>query len=147
MLSLTILRPLGMRIGTHLFEAGLVSDEDTYGTIIAVALTVIAGIIILIINRKLLKEERSISLKTPAFFARKAAVIYFILTGIVYFFTDDSLPFEGIKSISDFCEQWNGGHLTVLLLSLTAFVLFFVFFILSVKSYDKYTKIEVKEFE
>ncbi len=133
MLCLTVMRPLGMRIGTHLFEAGLCEDEDTMGTIIAVVLTVIAGAVCFIFKKGLLKEERMPFSMPPAVFARKAVIGYFLSTSVVYFFTDDELPFEGIKSLSDFTEKWNAGGLTVLLLSLCAFVLFMVFCTLTMK--------------
>lgn len=147
MLSLTLIRPLGMRIGTHLFEAGAVSDEDTAGTVIAVVLTVIAAAVSLILNRSLLEEEKFPSKYTPSQFSKRAALIYFLLTAAVYFFTDDSLPFEGIRTKEDFLTQWNNGWLTVLLLSLTAFILFLIFYTLTIKNVKKHTKIEVKEFD
>lgn len=133
MLCLTVMRPLGMRIGTHLFEAGLFEDEDTIGTIIAVVLTVIAGIVCFVLQRGLLKEERMPFSLTPQVFAGKAALGYFLVTAVVYFFTDDELPFEGIKSTADFTAKWNAGGLTVLLLTLIAFVLFVVFYTLTMK--------------
>lgn len=139
-MCLTVLRPLGMRIGTHLFEAGLCDDEDTVGTIIAVVLTLIAGIICFVISKGLLKEEKMPFSLTPAVFTKKAVPVYFTVTGIVYFFTDDELPFEGIRSMADFTEKWNGGGLTVLLLSLIAFVLFFIFFFLTMKNSKKQNK-------
>ncbi len=133
MLCLTVMRPLGMRIGTHMFEAGLCEDEDTMGTIIAVVLTVIAGVICFILQKGLLKEEKMPFGKTPAVFAQKTAFGYFLATAIVYFFTDDELPFEGVKSMADFTEKWNAGGLTILLLTLIAFILFVVFYTLTMK--------------
>ncbi len=146
MLCATLSRPLGMRIGTHLFENGLCDDEDTMGTIIAVALIVIGAVISLIITKYLLKEERLPFNSSPAKFTQKTAVIYFLLTAAVYFFTDDVLPFRGVTGIEAFREQWQNGHLTVLLLSLTAFVLFMIFYPLTIKGIKKNRKIEVKEF-
>lgn len=146
MLCATLSRPLGMRIGTHLFENGLCEDEDTMGTIIAVVLIVLGAVISLIISKALLKEEKLPFNNSPAKFAQKAAVIYFLLTSAIYFFTDDALPFEGIKSAADFTEQWNNGWLTVLLLSLCAFILFIIFYSLTIKNVKKHTKIDVKEF-
>ncbi|MBR2411129.1 MAG: hypothetical protein IKB08_05335 [Clostridia bacterium] len=147
MLSVTLIRPLGMRIGTHLFEAGKVGDEDTAGTVIAVVLTVIAAAVWFLLNRSLLKEEKLPSKYTPSQFSKKAALIYFLLTAAVYFFTDDALPFEGIRTKEEFLTQWNNGWLTVLLLSLTAFILFLIFYTLTVKNVKKHTRIEVKEFD
>ena len=136
-MCLTVMRPLGMRIGTHLFEAGLFEDEDTIGTIIAVVLTVIAGVICFVLQKSLLKEEKMPFSLTPGEFAKKAALFYFLATGVVYFFTDDELPFEGIRSMADFTEKWNAGGLTVLLLSLIAFALFLIFFTLTMKNSEK----------
>lgn len=140
MLCLTLMRPLGMRIGTHLFEAGLFPDEDTIGTIIAVVLTVIAAAVSFFLQKSLLTEEKMPFSLTPAVFAKKAALGYFLATAVVYFFTDDELPFEGIKSAADFTEKWNAGGLTVLLLTLCAFVLFVVFFTLTMKCRKKEEK-------
>ena len=140
MLCLTLMRPLGMRIGTHLFEAGLFPDEDTIGTIIAVVLTVIAAAVSFFLQKSLLTEEKMPFSLTPAVFAKKAALGYFLATAVVYFFTDDELPFEGIKSAADFTAKWNAGGLTVLLLTLCAFVLFVVFFILTMKCRKKEEK-------
>jgi len=137
MLSLTLIRPLGMRIGTHLFEAGLFEDEDTVGTVIAVVLTVIAAAVFFVIFKGLLKEEKMPFGKTPAEFSRKAVLVYFLATSAVYFFTDDELPFEGIHSKAEFMTKWNAGGLTVLLLTLIAFVLFIVFYTLTMKSKNK----------
>lgn len=137
MLSLTLIRPLGMRIGTHLFEAGLFEDEDTVGTVIAVVLTVIAAAVFFVIFKGLLKEEKMPFGKTPAEFSRKAVLVYFLATSAVYFFTDDELPFEGIHSKAEFMTKWNAGGLTVLLLTLIAFVLFIVFYTLTMKSKKK----------
>lgn len=142
MLCLTLMRPLGMRIGSHLFEAGLFPDEDTVGTIIAVVLTVIAGIVCFVLQKSLLTEEKMPFSLTPAVFARKAALGYFLATAVVYFFTDDELPFEGIKTLSDFTEKWNSGGLTVLLLSLAAFILFIVFYTLTIRNGKKNRKAE-----
>ena len=140
MLCLTLMRPLGMRIGTHLFEAGLFEDEDTIGTIIAVVLTVIAAAVSFFLQKSLLTEEKMPFSLTPAVFAKKAALGYFLATAVVYFFTDDELPFEGIKSAADFTAKWNAGGLTVLLLTLSAFVLFVVFFTLTMKCRKKEEK-------
>lgn len=140
MLCLTLMRPLGMRIGTHLFEAGLFPDEDTIGTIIAVVLTVIAAAVSFFLQKSLLTEEKMPFSLTPAVFAKKAALGYFLATAVVYFFTDDELPFEGIKSMADFTAKWNAGGLTVLLLTLSAFVLFVVFFTLTMKCRKKEEK-------
>ncbi len=137
MLSLTLIRPLGMRLGTHLFEAGLFEDEDTVGTVIAVVLTVIAAAVFFVIFKGLLKEEKMPFGKTPAEFSRKAVLVYFLATSAVYFFTDDELPFEGIHSKAEFMTKWNAGGLTVLLLTLIAFVLFIVFYTLTMKSKKK----------
>lgn len=137
MLSLTLIRPLGMRIGTRLFEAGLFEDEDTVGTVIAVVLTVIAAAVFFVIFKGLLKEEKMPFGKTPAEFSRKAVLVYFLATSAVYFFTDDELPFEGIHSKAEFMTKWNAGGLTVLLLTLIAFVLFIVFYTLTMKSKKK----------
>ena len=146
MLVLTITRPLGMRIGTHLFEAGYGSDEDLIGTIITVALTVIAAVISAVLFRRLLKEEALPFGTTPAVFCRKAVPAYFLATSVVYFFTDDELPFEGIKSSADFTEKLNAGGLTVLLLTLIAFVLFCIFLSLTFTCSKKNRKIEVSGF-
>jgi len=140
MLCLTLMRPLGMRIGTHLFESGLFPDEDTIGTIIAVVLTVIAAAVSFFLQKSLLTEEKMPFALTPAVFAKKAALGYFLATAVVYFFTDDELPFEGIKSAADFTEKWNAGGLTVLLLTLCAFVLFIVFYTLTMKCRKKEEK-------
>ncbi|MBO5396323.1 MAG: hypothetical protein J6A97_05515 [Clostridia bacterium] len=140
MLCLTLMRPLGMRIGTHLFEAGLFPDEDTIGTIIAVVLTAIAAAVSFFLQKSLLTEEKMPFSLIPAVFAKKAALGYFLATAVVYFFTDDELPFEGIKSAADFTEKWNAGGLTVLLLTLCAFVLFVVFFTLTMKCRKKAEK-------
>ncbi len=140
MLCLTLMRPLGMRIGTHLFEAGLFPDEDTIGTIIAVVLTVIAGVICFVLQKGLLKTEKMPFNLTPSVFATKAAFTYFLATAVVYFFTDDELPFEGIKSAADFTAKWNAGGLTVLLLTLSAFILFVIFFTLTMKCRKKEEK-------
>ena len=136
-MGLTLIRPLGMRIGTHIFEAGLCDDEDTMGTIIVVILALVAGVICFVLSKGLLREERMPFSCTPAVFAEKAAIVYFAATGAVYFFTDDELPFEGMKSLADFTEKWNAGGLTVLLLSLVAFILFFAFYKLTIKNGNK----------
>ena len=107
------------------------------GTIIAVVLTIIAGVVCLVLQKTLLREEKMPFSLTPAAFAGKAAPGYFLATAVVYFFTDDELPFEGIRSVADFTERWNAGGLTVLLLSLIAFVLFVVFYTLTMKCTKK----------
>lgn len=130
---LTVTRPLGMRIGTHLFENGIGSDEDLIGTIITVVLTVIGGAVSLFASRSLLKEEKLPFGMNVNAFCRKAVAGYFTATALVYFFTDDELPFEGIRSGADFTEKFNAGGLTVLLLSLAAAVLFALFCFLTLR--------------
>ena len=130
-LCLTVTRPLGMRIGTHLFESGIGSDEDLIGTVITVVLTVMGGVAALLISKSLLKEEKLPFGMNVNAFCRKAVAGYFGATTLVYFFTDDELPFEGIRSAADFTEKFNAGGLTVLLLSLAAAVLFTLFAILT----------------
>lgn len=130
-LCLTVTRPLGMRIGTHLFESGIGSDEDLIGTVITIVLTVIGGVAALLISKSLLKEEKLPFGMNVNAFCRKAVAGYFGATALVYFFTDDELPFEGIRSAADFTEKFNAGGLTVLLLSLAAAVLFTLFAILT----------------
>ncbi|MBR3767822.1 MAG: hypothetical protein IKL10_06240 [Clostridia bacterium] len=144
--AVTVLRPLGMRIGTHLFEGGLVSDEDTAGTVITVVLTVIAGVAALILFRGLLTEEKMPFGTTVKQFCIKAAPVYFLVTSIVYFFTDDELPFEGIKNTADFEAKFQGGGLTVLLLTLIAFVLFNVLYFLTIRNGKKNRKIDLSSF-
>lgn len=146
-MCLTVIRPLGMRLGTHIFDAGLCEDEDTMGTIIAVILTLIAGVVSLVISKGLLKEEKMPFGITPSVFSKKAALVYFLATSVVYFFTDDELPFEGIKTVADFTEKWNAGGLTVLLLTLTAFMLFIAFYTITLRSVKKNVKIDVKGFD
>lgn len=133
-LCLTVTRPLGMRIGTHLFESGIGSDEDLIGTVITVVLTVIGGVAALLISKSLLKEEKLPFGMNVNAFCRKAVAGYFGATALVYFFTDDELPFEGIRSAADFTEKFNAGGLTVLLLSLAAAVLFAFFCMLTLKT-------------
>ncbi|MBQ9945601.1 MAG: hypothetical protein IJO68_03665 [Clostridia bacterium] len=145
-MCLTVIRPLGMRIGTHLFEAGLCEDEDTAGTVIAVILTVVAAVISFVIMRDLLKEEKLPFGTSAGKFARKALPVYFVATSLIYFFTDDELPFEGIRDMNGFYEKFNAGGLTVLLLSLSAFVLFVVFWELTIRNGEKNSKIEVTGF-
>ncbi len=145
--SLTLIRPLGMRIGTHLFDAGLVSDEDTAGTVIAVVLTVLVAAAAFIILRSKITSDGLFLGKTPARFCRRSAFIYFLLTSAVYFFTDDELPFEGIKTAADFTAKFNAGGLTVLLLCIIAFVLFVAFYSVTIKLIEKNKNIELKAFE
>lgn len=133
-LCLTVTRPLGMRIGTHLFESGIGSDEDLIGTVITVVLTVIGGVAALLISKSLLKEEKLPFGMNVNAFCRKAVAGYFGATALVYFFTDDELPFEGIRSAADFTEKFNAGGLTVLLLALAAAVLFAFFCMLTLKT-------------
>ncbi len=146
-LSLTLLRPLGMRIGTHLFEAGAVSDEDTAGTVIAVVLTVIVAAVSFVLLKNKITDDGLFLGKAPAAFSRKAAMIYFLLTSAVYFLTDDELPFEGIKSAADFSSKFSAGGLTVLLLCIIAFVLFIVLYTATLHFIGKNKKIELRAFE
>ena len=146
MLVLTLMRPLGMRIGSRLFDNGIVSDEDTVGTIVAVVLTVIGGIIAAVLCKNVLKEEKLPFGTTPAVFCRKAVPAYFLATSVVYFLSDDELPFEGIKSAEAFTEKFMNGGLTVLLLTLIAFILFCIFCFLTFRSLEKHRKIDVKSF-
>lgn len=146
MLVLTLARPLGMRIGSRLFDNGIVSDEDTAGTVIAVVLTVIGGAVAVILCKKILTEEKLPFGTTPAKFCRKAVPVYFLATSAVYFFTDDELPFEGIKNTADFAEKFTNGGLTVLLLTLFAFVTFGVFCFLTFRNLQKHKKVEVTSF-
>ncbi len=143
----TVIRPLGMRIGTHLFEAGLADDEDTAGTIIAVVLAVIAGVCALVLLRNKITDDGLFMGKAPAQFSRKAAMVYFLVTSAVYFFTDDQLPFEGIKSAADFRDAFSGGHLTVLLLCLAAFALFLILYSVTVRLVSKRNTIELESFK
>lgn len=136
-LCLTVTRPLGMRIGSRLFENGIVSDEDLVGTIITVVLTVIGGAVALYILRGLLKEEKMpFGLNVNAF-SKKAVAGYFAMTSSVYFFTDDELPFEGITSAADFRNKFNAGGLTVLLLTIVAAILFCIFCYLTFRNGKK----------
>ncbi len=146
-LCVTLLRPLGMRIGTHLFEAGLASDEDTAGTIIAVVLTIIVAAVSFLVLRNRITEDGLFLGKTPAQFCRKSAFVYFLATSAVYFFTDDELPFEGISTAADFTAKFNAGGLTVLLLCIIAFVLFVSLYGITVHLIEKNKKIEFKAFE
>lgn len=140
MLVLTLTRPLGMRIGSRLFENGIVSDEDAVGTVIAVALTVIGGVVSCIICKNLLKEEKLPFGMTPAHFCKKAVPLYFLATSVVYFFSDDELPFEGVRTAADFTEKFNAGGLTVLLLTIIAFILFCIFCYLTFRTLKKHNK-------
>ncbi len=145
-LCVTVIRPLGMRIGTLLFEAGLVGDEDTVGTIIAVVLAIIAGAVALIKSKSLLNEEKLLLGERVRAFAGKMTAIYFLVTAIVYFFFDDVFPFEGIKSSEDFITSWNSGHLTVLLLTIIAVILFAVLYSVTAKLLKNKNKIELTGF-
>ena len=144
--AVTVIRPLGMRIGTHLFEAGLVGDEDTAGTIIAVVLAAVVGACAFVLLRNKITDDGLFMGKAPAQFGRKAAMVYFLATSAVYFFTDDQLPFEGVKSAADFKEMFAAGHLTVLLLCIIAFVLFLVLYNITVRLVGKSKSIELESF-
>lgn len=137
MLILTLTRPLGMRIGSRLFDNGIVSDEDAVGTVISVILTVIGGAVAFILCKKLLSEEKLPFGMTPSAFCKKAVPSYFLATAAVYFFTDDELPFAGIKSTADFADKFANGGLTVLLLSITAFIFFGIFCYLTFRALKK----------
>lgn len=146
MLVLTLTRPLGMRICTRLFENGIISDDETLGVIITVVLTVIAFCVSMYIFRGLMKEERQTFGIAPSEFCRKTSVIYFLATSVVYFFTDDELPFEGIRSAADFTAKFNGGGLTILILMLITFVLFLIFSRLTFINGNNNKKIETSSF-
>ncbi len=145
MLCLTLTRPLGMRIGSRLFDNGIVSDEDLVGTVITVVLTVIGGAAALFVSKKLLKEEILPFGMNVSDFSRKAVWIYFALTALVYFFSDDELPFEGIKNAADFSAKFAAGGLTVLLLTITAALLFCIFCLLTFRNKKNNKTIITKE--
>lgn len=128
--AVTLFRPFGMRVYER-FSGG--EENEGISAVITVALTVIAAAVFFTLLKTLLKEEKLPFGKTPAVFARRAALIYFILTATAYLWFDDELPFEGIAGISDFTAKWSSGGLTVLILMITAFLLFLVLYYLSFK--------------
>ena len=128
--AVTLFRPFGMRVYER-FSGG--EENEGISAVITVVLTVIAAAVFFTLLKTLLKEEKLPFGKTPAVFARRAALIYFILTATAYLWFDDELPFEGITGISDFTAKWNSGGLTVLILMITAFLLFLVLYYLSFK--------------
>ncbi len=126
--AVTLFRPFGMRVYER-FSGG--EENEGISAVITVVLTVIAAVVFFVLLRSLLKDEKLPFGKTPAVFARRAALIYFILTATAYLWFDEELPFENIASISDFTEKWNSGGLTVFILMITAFLLFLLLYYFS----------------
>lgn len=123
--AVTLFRPFGMRVYER-FSGG--EENEGISAVITVVLTVIAAAAFFVLLKPLLNEEKLPFGKAPGQFARRAALIYFILTATAYLWFDDELPFEGIASIADFTAKWNSGGLTVLILMITAFLLFLLFY-------------------
>lgn len=132
-------RPLGMRIGELLFEMNKIGNQDTAEAIAMIAALVVSLIICLIIGKKNYLDK-GLQVPVPSRcedFCSKSLPVYFFANAIIYYFAGSesviTLPFAEMKSFSAIKVLIFNGKLSVMLLTIAAFVLFLAFFCISKK--------------
>ncbi len=127
--GVTFARPLGERIGGILEERGLISDEAIITVAMTAAVAVIGVVISVPIARKSLVSrglDVPVAMRTEDF-CLKAAPIYFGITCLIYFFTDDDHLIANIKS-SSAIEVLKSGGLTIFILMVVSMIIFYALY-------------------
>ena len=130
----TTARPLGMRIADMFIEKGKLPDSDIPSLIITFAVCAIALIFTSRIAKKnIITRDLSVPVAMRSEdFCMKAAPVYFAVTGVIYFFTDDSYRINHlvaqIKSPSSFAGMMKDQGIIVSLLMIASLILFYILY-------------------
>ncbi len=133
--GLTLARPVGRRVARTLLDKGIVSDDEIFEIIITAVLTAIYFVVACVMAKKTVVSR---GLAVPAAmrcedYCMNNSSRYFCITALIYFFCGSGadmleLPYAEMKTPSAFLETLKGGHLTVAILMIVAFVLYFILF-------------------
>lgn len=130
----TVARPAGLRLAETFVEKGLFGDEELLSYIIIAVICVIAlPVVCVIVKKNVIAKGLSVPvpMRTEDF-CIKAAPVYFLVTGILYFFTGNAyilkLPFAEIKNPSSLLGMIRDGSLTVVALMIVSFILIYVLY-------------------
>lgn len=130
----TVARPLGMRIAEMFVDGGKVAEEEPLSYIITAAVCVIGLAVCAAVAKKNV-IDRGLAVPVPMRsedFCLKAAPIYFLIMGIMYFFTGNAyiirMPYAQMKSPSAFLGMIRDGTLVMTLLMILSFILFYIFY-------------------
>ena len=142
----TVARPLGMRIAQMFVDGGKIEEEEPLSYIIT-AVVCVAGLAVCAAIAKKNITDRGLAVPVPMRtdeFCMKAAPLYFLVTGIMYFFTGNAyiikLPFAQMKNPSSLIEMIRDGSLVMTGLMIISFILFYIFFFAAEKSVKKSRK-------
>lgn len=136
---LTVARPLGMRVADMLIEKGVVEDSEIPEIVIMAVLCVI-GFIICASAAKKNVVSRGLPVPVPMRtedFCMKNAPVYFFVTGIIYFFTDDACLVNVIKNPSSLLNVARDAGIVLILVMLASFALFYAFYLPACKKAKK----------
>ena len=136
---LTLARPLGMRIASMFIDRGMLPDEEIYEIVLMVILGGIGVAVCALIVKKNI-TARGLPVPVPMRtedFCMKAAPVYFFLTGIIYFFTDEASLWQVIKNPSSLLNVTRDAGIVLIVLMVVSFALFYAFFIPARKKAEK----------
>lgn len=136
---LTLARPAGMRIADMLAERGIIGETDLPEIIIMVVLCVIGlAVCIPVVKKNVVAKALPVPvpMRTEDFCMR-AAPIYFLVTGIIYFFTSDASLVQLIKNPSSLLNVTRDSGVVLVLLMLASFILFYVLYLAASKKSKK----------
>lgn len=139
----TVARPLGMRIAEMFVDGGKIAEEEPLSYIITAVVCVIGLAVCAAVAKKNV-IDRGLAVPVPMRsedFCLKAAPIYFLITGIMYFFTGNAyiikMPYAQMKSPSAFLGMIRDGTLVMTLLMILSFILFYIFYAAAAKKIKK----------
>ncbi len=129
----TAARPLGLRIAEMLVDSEKIKEEEPLSYIIIVAVCAVGLAVSAAISKKNI-IDRGLAVPVPMRtedFCMWAVPLYFLVTGVLYFFTGSDIvkfPFSQIKNPSSLIEMIRDGSLVTTLVMIISFILFYILF-------------------
>ncbi len=136
---LTVARPAGMRIAEMLAARGIIGETDVIEIVIMVVLGVIGfAVCVPVVKKNIVAKALPVPVpKRAEDFCMSAAPIYFLVTALLYFFTDEACLVQLIKNPSSLLNVTRDSGVVLVLLMLASFILFYVLYLAASKKSKK----------
>ncbi|MBQ2694213.1 MAG: hypothetical protein IJF57_01555 [Clostridia bacterium] len=136
---LTIARPAGMRIAEMLAARGIIGETDVVEIVIMAVIGVIGfAACIPVVKKNVVAKALPVPVpKRAEDFCMSAAPLYFLVTALMYFFTDEACLVQLIKNPSSLLNVTRDSGVVLVLLMLASFILFYVLYLAASKKSKK----------
>ena len=128
-----------MRIADTLAARGIIGDTDVPEIVIMVVLCAIGlAVCIPVVKKNVVAKALPVPVpKRAEDFCMSAAPIYFLITALMYFFTDDACLVQLIKNPSSLLNVTRDSGVILALLMLASFIPFYVLYLAASKKSKK----------